>query len=47
MEDYGLDPASYYTLPNFAFDAMLKMNGVEIDLIFRKGPCERWVLAHT
>ena len=30
---YGLDPAYYYTLPNFAFDAMLKMTGVEIDLI--------------
>ena len=22
---YGLDPVYYYTLPNFAFDAMLKL----------------------
>ena len=34
MKDYGLDPAYYYTLPNFAFDAMLKMTGIEIDLIY-------------
>ena len=34
MKYYGLDPAYYYTLPNFAFDAMLKMTGVEIDLIY-------------
>ena len=24
LEHYGLDPAHYYTLPNFAWDAMLK-----------------------
>ena len=34
MKYYGLDPAYYYTLPNFAFDAMLKMTGIEIDLIY-------------
>ena len=34
MKYYGLDPAYYYTLPNFAFDAMLKMTGVEIDSIY-------------
>ena len=34
MKYYGLDPAYYHTLPNFAFDAMLKMTGVEIDLIY-------------
>ena len=34
MKYYGLDPANYYTLPNFAFDAMLKMTGVEIDLLY-------------
>ena len=31
---YGLDPVYYYTLPNFAFDAMLKLTGIEIDLVF-------------
>ena len=36
MKDYGLDPAYYYTLPNFAFDAMLKLTGVEIDLVYDK-----------
>ena len=30
---YGLDPVYYYTLPNFAFDAMLKLTGIEIDLV--------------
>ena len=34
MKDYGLDPAYYYALPNFAFGAMLKMTGIEIDLIY-------------
>ena len=36
MKDYGLDPAYYYTLPNFAVDAMLKPTGVEIDLVYDK-----------
>ena len=31
---YGLDPVYYYTLPNFAFDAMLKLTNVEIDLVY-------------
>ena len=31
MEYYGLDPAHYFTLPNFAWDAMLLKTGVEID----------------
>ena len=31
MEYYGLDPAHYYTLPNFAWDAMLLKTGVEIE----------------
>ena len=25
-----------YTLPNFAFDAMLKLTGVELDLVYDK-----------
>ena len=33
---YGLDPVYYYTLPNFAFDAMLKLTGIEIDLVMTK-----------
>ena len=31
---YGLDPVYYSTLPNFAFDAMLKLTGIEIDLVY-------------
>ena len=31
---YGLDPVYYYTLPNFAFDAMLKLTGIEMDLVY-------------
>ena len=31
---YGLDPVYYYTLPNFAFDAMLNLTGIEIDLVY-------------
>ena len=30
--DYGLDPAHYYTLPGFAFDACLKFTQQELDL---------------
>ena len=33
---YGLDPVYYYTLPNFAFDAMLKLIGIEIDLVYNQ-----------
>ena len=31
LKYYGLDPAHYFTLPNFAWDAMLHKTGVEID----------------
>ena len=30
--DYGLDPAHYYTLPGFTFDAYLKFTEQELDL---------------
>ena len=30
---YKLDPAHYYTLPGLAWDAMLKMTGVKLELI--------------
>jgi hypothetical protein len=33
MQYYGLDPAHYLTLPHFAWDAMLKMTGVELKLL--------------
>ena len=33
LREYGLDPAWYYTLPGFAWDAMLKMTGVNIELL--------------
>ena len=33
---YGLDPVYYYTLPNFAIDAMLKLTGIEIDLVYNQ-----------
>ena len=31
LEYYGLDPAHYFTLPNFAWDAMLLKTGVELE----------------
>ena len=31
LQYYGLDPAHYFTLPNFAWDAMLLKTGVEIE----------------
>ena len=34
--DYGLDPAHYYTLPGFTFDACLKLQN-------RNGTCLRTV----
>ena len=34
LEDYGLDPAHYITLPNFSWDAMLLKSGIELDLIY-------------
>jgi len=33
MQYYGLDPAHYLTLPHFAWDAMLKYTGVELELL--------------
>ena len=33
---YGLDPVYYYTLPNFAFDALVKLTGIEIDLVYNQ-----------
>lgn len=30
---YGLDPAHYYTLPGFSWDAMLKFTNVELELL--------------
>ena len=33
LEYYELDPAHYYTLPNFAWDAMLLKTGVELEQI--------------
>ena len=33
LDYYGLDPAHYYTLPHFAWDAMLLKTGVEPDHI--------------
>ena len=33
METYGLDPAHYVSSPSLAMDAMLKVTGVEIDLL--------------
>ena len=30
MEYYGLEPAHYFTLPNFAWDDMLLKTGIEI-----------------
>ena len=33
MENYGLDPAHYLTSPGLAWDAMLKMTGISLELI--------------
>jgi hypothetical protein len=33
MRDYGLDPANYYTLPNYSWDCMLKNTGVVLEQI--------------
>ena len=34
LEDFGLDSAHYYTLPNFAWDAILLKTGVTLDSIY-------------
>ena len=36
LVDYELDPAHYYTLPNFAWDAMLLKTGICLDLIYNE-----------
>ncbi|XP_050456464.1 uncharacterized protein LOC126854114 [Cataglyphis hispanica] len=33
MKSYGLDPAHYYTLPGYTWDAMLKYTGVRFELL--------------
>ena len=33
LKNYGLDPAHYYTAPGLAWDAMLKMTGVNLELL--------------
>ena len=33
LKIYGLDPAHYYTAPGLAWDAMLKMTGVNLELL--------------
>ena len=33
MENYGLDPAHYLTSPGLAWDAMLKMTKISLELI--------------
>lgn len=33
LEYYDLDPAHYFTTPNFAWDAMLKKTGVKLELL--------------
>ena len=34
MPCWSLDPVYYYTQLNFAFDAMTKLTGIEIDLVY-------------
>lgn len=34
-DNYGLDPCHYFTSPGLAWDAMLKMTGVSLDLIHK------------
>ena len=33
LKNYGLDPVYYYTAPGLAWDAMLKMTGVKLELL--------------
>ena len=33
LDYYGLDPCHYFSCPGLSWDAMLKMNGVELELI--------------
>ena len=34
LNNDGLDPVYYYTFPNFVFDAILKLTGIEMDLVY-------------
>ena len=40
LDYYELDPAHYYTLPNFAWDAMLKKTKVKMDQLYDLDMCE-------
>ena len=33
LDYYGLDPCHYFSSPGLSWDAMLKMTGIELDLI--------------
>ena len=33
LKNYGLDPAHYFTAPGLAWDACLKMTGVQLELL--------------
>jgi hypothetical protein len=33
MENYGLDPAWYFTAPGLSYDAMLKITKVKLELL--------------
>ena len=41
LTDYELDPAHYYTLPNFAWDAMLLKTGIELELLHDEEVCKK------
>ena len=36
MTGWSLDPVYYHPQPNFAFDAMLKLTGIQIDLVYNQ-----------
>ena len=40
LTDYELDPAHCYTLPNFAWDAMLLKTGLELELLHDEEVCK-------
>ena len=40
LEYYGLEPAHYFLLPNFAWDAMLLKTGIEIGPLYDKNMYE-------
>ena len=41
LEYYQLDPAHYYTLPNFAWDAMFKKTNVRMDMLCDLDMCQK------